>query len=83
VSIWSTKIYDSVKTVYSPRRNVTLPKTVYLEPGPRCIAAGGAIGFTQDAWRVMVKDGREVKREKFSWRYDAEPRFICGPKPAA
>ncbi|MGC1213048.1 MAG: VanW family protein, partial [Micromonospora sp.] len=81
VSIWSTKIYDSVKTQYSPRRNVTQPKTVYLEPGPDCIEAAGSEGFTQDAFRVITKDGKVVKREKFSWTYQPEPRFICGPKP--
>ncbi|WP_175441505.1 VanW family protein [Micromonospora humi] len=83
VSIWSTKIYDSVKTEYGPRRNITQPKTVYLEPGPNCISAAGGIGFAQDAFRVIKKDGKVVKREKFSWRYDAEPRFICAPDPGA
>ncbi|WP_176308757.1 VanW family protein [Micromonospora sp. NBS 11-29] len=83
VSIWSTKIYDSVKTEYGPRRNITQPKTVYLKPGPDCIAAVGSVGFAQDAYRVMKKDGKVVKREKFSWRYDPEPRFICAPDPDA
>ena len=82
VSIWSTKIYDSVKTEYGPRRNITAPKTVHLEPGPTCIAAAGSAGFSQDAFRVIKKDGKVVKREKFSWTYDAEPRFICGPEPS-
>ncbi|WP_446217428.1 VanW family protein [Micromonospora sp. IBHARD004] len=83
VSIWSTKIYDSVKTEYSPRRNITQPKTVYLEPGPDCIEAAGSEGFAQDAYRVITKDGQVIKRQKFSWTYQAEPRFICGPKPPA
>ncbi|MEU3458196.1 VanW family protein [Micromonospora sp. NPDC006766] len=83
VSIWSTKIYDSVKTEYGPRRNITQPSTVYLEPGPSCIATGGSVGFAQDAYRVIAKDGKVIKRERFSWRYAPEPRFICGPKPAA
>ncbi|MBY8872833.1 VanW family protein [Micromonospora sp. PLK6-60] len=81
VAIWSTKIYDSVKTEYGPRRDITTPKTVYLEPGPGCIAASGSNGFAQDAFRVITKDGKVVKREKFSWRYDPEPRFICAPDP--
>ncbi|MEV0805798.1 VanW family protein [Micromonospora sp. NPDC050200] len=82
VSIWSTKIYDSVKTEYGPRRNITKPKTVHLEPGPKCISAVGSDGFSQDAFRVITKDGKVVKREKFSWTYDAEPRFVCGPEPS-
>ncbi|TCB98859.1 vanomycin resistance protein VanB [Micromonospora zingiberis] len=82
VSIWSTKIWDSVKTEYGPRRNITSPKTVYLDPGPSCIPANGSQGFTQDAFRVIKKDSKVVKREKFSWTYDAEPRFICAKEPS-
>jgi vancomycin resistance protein YoaR len=81
VSMWSTEVYDSVKTVRSPRRNFTSPPTVYREPGPKCITSSGLPGFTQDAWRVIRKDGKEVAREKFTWRYDPEPKFICGEKP--
>ncbi|MET0415052.1 MAG: VanW family protein [Actinoplanes sp.] len=81
VSMWSTKVYDSVKTEYGPRRNRTSPPTVERPAGPRCIATSGLPGFTQDAWRVIRKDGREVEREKFTWRYDPEPRFVCGGAP--
>ncbi|WP_091458687.1 VanW family protein [Micromonospora inyonensis] len=79
VAIWGTKIYDSVKTEYSPRRNITKPKIIRLEPGPSCIATNGIDGFTQDAYRIFRKDGKVVKREKFTWTYQAEPRFVCGP----
>ncbi|MEU4336564.1 VanW family protein [Micromonospora lupini] len=82
VSIWSTKIYDSVKTQYGPRRNITTPKVIHLEPGPSCIPSNGINGFAQDAFRVIKKGGVVVKREKFTWRYDAEPRYVCGPKPS-
>jgi vancomycin resistance protein YoaR len=82
VSMWSTKYYDSVKTERSPRRNGTSPPTIYREPGPKCIATSGLPGFTQDAWRVIRKDGKQVKREKFTWKYDPEPRFICGKEPS-
>jgi vancomycin resistance protein YoaR len=83
VSMWSTKVYESVKTEWSARRNITKPRTVYLEPGPKCIEASGSDGFTQDAYRVFRKGGKEVKREKFSWTYQAEPRFICAKQPGA
>jgi vancomycin resistance protein YoaR len=78
VSIWSTKIYDSVKTEYGPRRDITKPKTIYLKPGPSCIPSNGIDGFTQDAYRIIRKDGKVIKREKFTWRYQAEPRYVCG-----
>ncbi|HEX7746176.1 MAG TPA: VanW family protein [Micromonosporaceae bacterium] len=82
VSIWSTRVYDSVTTEWSPRRDITQPKTIYLPPGPDCIPAGGSEGFAQDAWRIFRKGGKVVKREKFSWRYDPEPNFVCGPAPS-
>jgi vancomycin resistance protein YoaR len=82
VSIWSTKIYDSVRTEWGPRRDITQPQTRYLEPGPDCIETDGLPGFRQDAWRVFRKGGKETKREKFSWTYQPEPRFICA-KPTS
>ncbi|MEH1130581.1 hypothetical protein [Micromonospora sp. CPCC 206061] len=65
-------------TKWSARRGITKPKTIRLEAGPKCIATDGIDGFTQDAWRIFRKGGKEIKREKFSWTYQAEPRYICG-----
>ncbi|MEU4423836.1 VanW family protein [Actinoplanes sp. NPDC024001] len=78
VSVWSTKVWDKVTTEYSPRRNITSPRTITLPDGPSCIATSGINGFTQDAFRLFHRDGKVVKREKFTWRYDAEPNYICG-----
>ncbi|MFD0595835.1 VanW family protein [Catellatospora coxensis] len=80
VSMWSTKVYDSITTQYDPKRDIAQPEKVVLEDGPTCIATGGSEGFTQDAWRIFRKDGKEIKREKFTWRYDAEPQFVCEAK---
>jgi vancomycin resistance protein YoaR len=77
VSMWSTKVYDSVKTQWSPKRDVTSPQTVRLPAGPKCIATDGIDGFTQDAWRIFRQGGKETRRQKFSWRYQPEPRYIC------
>jgi hypothetical protein len=82
VSVWSTRVYDSVTTEWSERRNITQPTRVYLPPGPDCIEAAGSVGFAQDAWRIFRKGGKVVEREKFSWRYDAEPIYVCGPPPS-
>lgn len=78
VSMWSTKVWDAVRTEWSAKRDTTQPRTEHLEPGPKCIATQGIPGFTQDAWRIFIRDGAEVEREKFTWRYDAQPEFICG-----
>lgn len=82
VSIWSTKVYDSVTTQWSARRDITKPKLIYLKPGPTCIETNGIDGFTQDAWRIFRKGGKEIRREKFTWRYAAEPRYVCAEEPA-
>ena len=50
-------------------------------PGPSCIASNGIDGFTQDAFRVISKDGKVIKREKFTWTYLARP-YVCGPEPS-
>ncbi|MPZ28889.1 MAG: vanomycin resistance protein VanB [Micromonosporaceae bacterium] len=81
VSMWSTPVWDEVTTEWSSKRDITKPKIEYLKPGPKCIATEGIDGFTQDAWRILIRDGQEVEREKFTWRYDAQPEFICGEKP--
>jgi vancomycin resistance protein YoaR len=82
VSMWSTKVWDKVTTEWSARRNITSPPTITKPDGPDCIATSGLIGFTQDAWRLFHKDGKVAKREKFTWKYDPEPRFICAEAAA-
>ncbi|WP_425560773.1 VanW family protein [Luedemannella helvata] len=76
VTMWSTKVNDSVTTEWGPRLGVTQPRTVHLK-GDGCVPTTGGIGFAQDAWRVIKRGGEVVSREKFSWKYDAEPHFIC------
>ncbi|GAA1611667.1 VanW family protein [Actinoplanes couchii] len=78
VSVWSTKVWDEVTTEWSKRRDITSPSTVTKPAGPSCISTSGLNGFTQDAWRLFHKDGKVEKREKFTWKYDPEPRFVCG-----
>jgi vancomycin resistance protein YoaR len=76
VSMWSTKRYH-VSTEWGPKRDITYPTTKHLADQPGCIATKGIDGFTQDAWRIFEQDGQVIRREKFSHRYEAEPRFVC------
>jgi vancomycin resistance protein YoaR len=76
VSIWSTKRYD-ISTKWGPKRDVVEPRNESLPAGPSCIATEGSRGFTQDAWRIFRQGGKEIRREKFTWRYDAEPHLTC------
>ncbi len=76
VTMWSTKRYD-ISTDWSSKRNITSPKTVHLKAEKGCIATTGLDGFSQDAWRIFKQNRQEIKREKFSHTYKAEPRFVC------
>jgi vancomycin resistance protein YoaR len=78
VTMWSTRVYDKIVTRWGPRRAPTKPKRIRLAAGKSCIATEGIDGFTQDAWRIFRRGGKEIRREKFTWRYDAEPRYVCG-----
>ncbi|WP_433076181.1 VanW family protein [Dactylosporangium sp. CA-052675] len=80
VTLYGTKRYD-ITTVYGPRTKPVAPKTVYLQEAD-CNPTAGEPGFTQEAFRVFSRDGKELRRERFAWRYDAEPHFICGAAPA-
>jgi vancomycin resistance protein YoaR len=80
VTLFGTKRFD-VTTVYGPRTNVVQPKVVYLSEDD-CNPTDGLPGFAQEAFRVFKQNGAEVRRERFFWRYDAEPRFICSTPPA-
>jgi len=75
VTLWGTKEYD-VSTKWGPRRDVIHPRTVRVSDRD-CIPTDGVDGFVQDAWRIFTRSGVEVRRERFSWRYRAEPRFVC------
>lgn len=80
VSLWGTKRY-TIKASWGDKRNITQPKERILTEDD-CHSSTGKPGFTQDAWRIFYQGGREIKRQKFTWKYNAEPKFVCKP-PAA
>ncbi|MGH3803094.1 MAG: VanW family protein, partial [Pseudonocardiaceae bacterium] len=81
VSFWSTKRYV-IESVAGDRTNPKPVVTQYLDE-PGCIATQGIPGFDIVVWRVFKENGREIKRERISTHYKAEPKFVCGKKPAA
>jgi vancomycin resistance protein YoaR len=80
VTLFGTRRFD-VSTEYGPRTKAVPPQTVYLQEAD-CNATDGLAGFTQEAYRVLRHEGKEVRRERFLWRYDAEPHFVCGKPPS-
>ncbi len=82
VSIWGTKVYDQIKAVSGPRYNVVPAGGTQYDPSPTCHAQGGVEGFSIDVYRVFIKDGKEVKREKITTRYRPSPTVLCKQDPA-
>jgi vancomycin resistance protein YoaR len=77
VSLFGTKRFD-ISTEYGPKTGITAPRAITLAETD-CNRTDGIPGFRQDAWRVFTRNGVELKRERFSWTYRAEPKFTCVP----
>lgn len=77
VAMWSTKRYD-IKTDWGPRTDPKQPQTEHLTTKD-CIPTEGIPGFSQEAWRLFYVDGKQIRKERFFWRYKAEPKFVCDP----
>lgn len=80
VTMWGTKVYDSITDESSEKYNIKQYPTVN-DTSASCQPQGGVIGFTIDVWRVFAKGGQEVEREKFTTRYDPTTRVVCAPAP--
>lgn len=80
VSFWGTKRFD-VQALQGPRTRVTTAPPRYITR-PGCIPGPGEAGFDIVVTRVFRQGGREVRRQTFFTRYQAEPQFVCGPPPA-
>ncbi|MEH3034032.1 MAG: VanW family protein [Aeromicrobium erythreum] len=80
VQMWSTKVWD-IKAGQSAKRNFRSPGTQYDDTN-RCVPQSPIQGFDIDIYRTFLRDGRKVKSETVTARYQAADRVICGKKPA-
>ncbi|MFE3452324.1 VanW family protein [Nonomuraea sp. NPDC059194] len=76
VTLWSTKRYDKVESISSPKRN-HVAFTSKEDDSPDCTPQEPHDGFTIDVTRVITKDGAEVKREKKTTVYRMGPKVTC------
>jgi vancomycin resistance protein YoaR len=81
VQIWGTKTYD-IKAVSGPRYDSSPPGKTQYDTTPTCHAQTGIQGFSIDVYRVFLKGGVEVKREKITTHYRSSPTVICHADPA-
>ncbi|HET7901302.1 MAG TPA: VanW family protein [Candidatus Nanopelagicales bacterium] len=82
VQIWGTKVYDDIRAVSGPRYGQTATPATQYDATPTCHAQSGQPGFSIDVYRVFIKDGKEVKREKITTKYRPSPTVKCGVDPA-
>ncbi|MFI6291975.1 VanW family protein [Nonomuraea sp. NPDC050790] len=75
VQFWSTKRYD-IESESSGRYNVKSFPTL-SESGPECQPMSGVEGFTIDVWRIFKRDGKVLRKQKFTTVYQPEPKLTC------
>ncbi len=76
VKIWSTKTYDEVRSTEPKKSNFGTVKTV-TQSGSDCVPQDGAQGFDVSYSRIFIKDGKQVKKEDYFWRYTTSNRIVC------
>ncbi len=81
ITLWGTKVYDDVKAVFGPKRDITPFKSV-IDPTPGCLPSNGSDGFAIDVFREFYRAGKLVKREKFTTVYEPTVDVTCGKPPA-
>lgn len=81
VYFWGTKEYSNIDSIFGPWEN----KRPYPELTgvlPDCHEQDGIPGFQITVWRVLYKDGVEVRREPYRTSYRPSPHVVCvEPEP--
>lgn len=78
VRIWGTKRYN-IESITGAETNPTPPAE---KPGPaqNCKPSNGAHGFTVTDTRVFKDlNGREIRRENRTMKYNPQPKITCPP----
>lgn len=79
VVMWGTKKWD-ISAGLSSRRNPRSPATRY-DASEKCVPQAGVAGFDVDVYRTFKKDGKVVKRETITARYNAADNVKCEAAP--
>ncbi|OYN85925.1 hypothetical protein CGZ92_10125 [Parenemella sanctibonifatiensis] len=76
VRVWSTKTWDEIYSPEPTKSDFRDGRTVH-DDSPECSPQAMSPGFLATYYRVFRKNGVDVRREDFSWRYDPTDRVIC------
>ncbi|MFJ6793401.1 VanW family protein [Streptomyces sp. NPDC091268] len=78
ITFLGTKRFDSVRAVKGPRTHIT-PPAAREATGPDCEAQTPYEGFDVAVDRVLVRHGREVRRDTFKTHYTPRDSVTCVP----
>lgn len=76
VKIWGDSPYDRIVSPEPTKSNFT-SGTVRTESGPNCSPQAAGQGFTASYYRAFIQNGAEVKRQNYTWTYDAADEIRC------
>ncbi|MGD7788291.1 VanW family protein [Propionibacteriaceae bacterium Y1700] len=75
VKLWSTKHFE-VETADPVKSNFYSGTTRYSDD-PKCVPQAPIKGFTAKYYRIIKVNGKQVKREDYTWRYSAGDDIRC------
>lgn len=76
VKMWSTKTYDTITSTEPVKSDFTTGRDI-TDDSSTCVATAPVQGFHVDYSRIFTKDGKQVRKEDFSWTYDPTDRRTC------
>ncbi|QGF24151.1 hypothetical protein [Raineyella fluvialis] len=68
--------YDKIVTPDPVKSNFVTPGSK-TQSGPDCTPQPAFQGFTATFYRAFIKNGTEVKRQNYTWKYDAGDEIKC------
>lgn len=76
--MWSRPTWDKVVVTDATKSGFYSGGTRTIPAGQKCDPQAPIQGFTAKWSRTFYKGGEAVKREHFTWKYDAGDKIICG-----
>lgn len=76
VKLWGASPYDKVVTPDPVKSNFVTPGSRTLT-GADCVPQPSFQGFTASYYRAFIRNGVEVKRQNYTWKYSAGDEIRC------
>lgn len=76
VKMWGDSPYDRIVSPEPTKSNFTSGGSRTVS-GPRCEPQSASQGFTASYYRAFIQNGVEVKRQNYTWTYQAADAVSC------